>query len=613
VPSAPDTVTITGTHSVRVNIPGAACAGVSLVPAKNNSTVVLSFASNATLTVQGGVTVGGSGSKRGKLDMTAGGTLAAGSLVLVNAGSVWAPGAGTVELTGNNTLPSSVFTTFNHLVLRGGATTMPVPASVSGLLSIGPSGNASASVGSGVTVSVNRLSLGGLGKSSGTWGSSLSAAEHVSDAFFAATSGLISVVADTRPAGVVMLWPSAGGIVYGQPLSDSVLSGGQASVPGAFTFVDASLVPVVGTSAQAVAFTPEDPGTYRGVIGSIPVTVSPPPEPAGLVLAWDPSDSTNVAGYILYRGDASGAYAVSNVFPGSVTGTTVSGLATGVHFFAVTAYAGDGTESEFSNELIVTNTGVALLAAPAAPATLQSADVQAMAIEPALTAPVAPSADLQATVPGIPSRLALALEPDPIRLEIQGTVGADMQVQVSTNLVDPLAWRTVATLTLGQPAPAGEGAAAAPDLLATAFVPALETLVPPAPPDGAAVFYRLMMPYSYAALAAKVLQGKGYETWLVAVRLVGETLHDVCYVSPEQAYIACNEVTFVMALNHADPTLRAIADDFGNSVSMNWTSASTFILTNGARQLTSTVVKTDDPSADVTLTANLTSPILINF
>lgn len=613
MPSAQDTVTITGTHSIRVNLPGAACASASLVPAKNNSTVVLSFATNATLTVQGSVVVGGSGSKRGKIDMTAGGTLTAGSLVLGNTASLWVPGAGTVELTGNNTLPASVFTTFNQLVLRGGTTTMPVPASVSGSLSIGPSGSASVSVGNGVTVSVNRLSLGGLGKISGTWGSSVSAAAHVSDVFFAATSGLISVVADTRAASVVVLWPSASAITYGQPLSACVLGGGQASVPGAFAFADASLVPGVGTSAQAVAFTPADAETYRGVSGTITVTVSPAPEPvAGITLAWDPSGSTNVAGYILYRGDVSGAYTVSNAFPGSVTGATVSGLATGIHYFAVTAYAADGTESDFSNELIVTNTGSALVAAPSALATLQTLEVQATAsggTEPAY----APPADVQSTVAGIPSRLSLARERDQTRLTLLGTVGADMQVQVSTNLVDPFGWQTVSTLTLSQPAPAGEGAVAAPDLLATAFVPALETIVPPAPPSGAAVFYRVLMPYSYATLASKVLQDKGYQTWMVVVRLAGETLHDVCYVGQEQAYIECSEVSFVLAVNHADPTIRAIAEDFGSYASMNWTSASTFILTNGVRQLTATVVKTEDPSSDVTLTANLTSPILINF
>lgn len=67
-------------------------------------------------------------------------------------------------------------------------------------------------------------------------------------------------------------------------------------------------------------------------------------------LAWDPSASTNVAGYNVYYGVASGIY--TNVVPaGNVTNTTISGLASNtIYYFAATAYDSNGIESDFSVE-----------------------------------------------------------------------------------------------------------------------------------------------------------------------------------------------------------------------------------------------------------------------
>ena len=69
-------------------------------------------------------------------------------------------------------------------------------------------------------------------------------------------------------------WPdSATAIIYGDPLSASTLSGGSASVPGAFEFVDPNYVPpAAGTCSAGVKFVPADQDTYDIVTGGI-VTV----------------------------------------------------------------------------------------------------------------------------------------------------------------------------------------------------------------------------------------------------------------------------------------------------------------------------------------------------
>jgi hypothetical protein len=69
-----------------------------------------------------------------------------------------------------------------------------------------------------------------------------------------------------------------------------------------------------------------------------------------VTLAWDPSVSTNVAGYRVYYGVASGNY-TNSVTVGSATNATVSGLAGATtYYFAATAYDVNGLESDFSSE-----------------------------------------------------------------------------------------------------------------------------------------------------------------------------------------------------------------------------------------------------------------------
>ncbi|HEV2394230.1 MAG TPA: fibronectin type III domain-containing protein [Verrucomicrobiae bacterium] len=72
---------------------------------------------------------------------------------------------------------------------------------------------------------------------------------------------------------------------------------------------------------------------------------------ANVTLAWDPSPSSNIAGYRVYSGTISQAY--NNVTDaGTNTTATVSSLLVGMtYYFAVTAYDSLGLESPFSQEI----------------------------------------------------------------------------------------------------------------------------------------------------------------------------------------------------------------------------------------------------------------------
>jgi hypothetical protein len=69
--------------------------------------------------------------------------------------------------------------------------------------------------------------------------------------------------------------PTASAIMDGQALSASVLSGGTASVAGAFAWTTPSAVPSVGTASYGVTFTPTDTVNYNTAATTVSVTVNP--------------------------------------------------------------------------------------------------------------------------------------------------------------------------------------------------------------------------------------------------------------------------------------------------------------------------------------------------
>jgi autotransporter-associated beta strand protein len=164
VPTATDAVIIRDGVTLTVNVTNAACASMQ-INSGGNSTASLAFAlsGSPSLTVTGKVTVGqlGNTNREGRITFTSGSTLECGSLSLgsvatqtsslimaaggylkVNgaltafSGSTFTRGTGTVELTATNTLPSSIFTSFNNLIISGGTTTTGVALTAAASLTV---------------------------------------------------------------------------------------------------------------------------------------------------------------------------------------------------------------------------------------------------------------------------------------------------------------------------------------------------------------------------------------------------------------------------------------------------------------------------------------------
>ena len=69
-----------------------------------------------------------------------------------------------------------------------------------------------------------------------------------------------------------------------------------------------------------------------------------------VVLSWDPVTASNLAGYKVNYGTASGVYGTP-IPVGNITSYTVTGLSSGTYYLAVAAFETSGSVSDYSNEV----------------------------------------------------------------------------------------------------------------------------------------------------------------------------------------------------------------------------------------------------------------------
>ncbi|MGA2264166.1 MAG: dockerin type I domain-containing protein [Acidobacteriota bacterium] len=91
----------------------------------------------------------------------------------------------------------------------------------------------------------------------------------------------------------------------------------------------------------------------RVLLGVLAFLTAMPLTAAEVALSWDPNVESDLAGYKVYYGKTPGVYGAP-ISLGTQTAYTVTGLAPGNYYFAVTAYNTAGLESGFSNEVSTT-------------------------------------------------------------------------------------------------------------------------------------------------------------------------------------------------------------------------------------------------------------------
>jgi hypothetical protein len=95
-----------------------------------------------------------------------------------------------------------------------------------------------------------------------------------SDAVSYLTAGTFVSVEVNKAVPLILEMPVAGSMSYGQPLGNSALVGGSASVSGAFEFTSPGNTPNAGVNSVGIRFTPADAGNYVMATGTISVLVN---------------------------------------------------------------------------------------------------------------------------------------------------------------------------------------------------------------------------------------------------------------------------------------------------------------------------------------------------
>lgn len=108
--------------------------------------------------------------------------------------------------------------------------------------------------------------------------------------------------------------PTASVILHGEPVGNSTLSGGSASVPGSFAFASPADLPVLGTSQHVVVFTPTDAGNYTTTSALVDVltvasletpSIQVPPAASSIVYGQTLASSTLTGGSASVNGSFS--------------------------------------------------------------------------------------------------------------------------------------------------------------------------------------------------------------------------------------------------------------------------------------------------------------------
>jgi len=337
-------------------------------------------------------------------------------------------------------------------------------------------------------------------------------------------------------------------------------------------------------------------------------------------ISWNPS-SGQIAGYYVCIGTNSHSYFQTNVVAAPQTSTALILTGANAFYLAVSAFDSNNNVSPLSNEIEYTNGLVTSQPGspgggpqpPPFPTTNPPVTTTGSGSGATNTHSSSPTPTF-ASLWGVPPYLTIGLSNAQPVLSILGTVGASMNIEVSSFPHSPDSWTLFTNVLVTNIAPiAATNPPANPDALDLAFVPAAQQFVmPPSQNETNMLFYRAVMPYDYAVLAGQVLPQKGYGSRLISVTMPGLG-EDVCYVSAQSSYIHYLSSSNTFELRGSASNIRAVANTLAGSFHQTWTTASEFIFTNGVNEVLATVVATENPANDPVAKQAPSSSIVINF
>ena len=161
----------------------------------------------------------------------------------------------------------------------------------------------------------------------------------------------------TQATPTISVAPTASNLTIGQTLANSTLSGGTASVAGAFAFSTPATAPALGISSQGVTFTPTDSANYTaqttsvdvGVLCLAPVlTRATLPVAGGFTVNWNAA--TGAANYTVLHSASKNMTGATSVNTNS-TSVAITGLSNGLRYVQVRANNAAGASANSTQQV----------------------------------------------------------------------------------------------------------------------------------------------------------------------------------------------------------------------------------------------------------------------
>ena len=161
----------------------------------------------------------------------------------------------------------------------------------------------------------------------------------------------------TQATPTISVAPTASNITIGQTLANSTLSGGTASVAGAFAFTTPATAPALGISSQGVTFTPNDSGNYTTQTTSVDVGVlclaptfsqATLPISTGFTVNWNAA--TGAGNYTVLHSASKNMTGATSVNTASTT-LALTGLSEGLRFVQVRANNAAGASANSTTQV----------------------------------------------------------------------------------------------------------------------------------------------------------------------------------------------------------------------------------------------------------------------
>ncbi len=295
--------TVNGSGTLVMNKNPIVLAGVGTINSSISAAQPTSVSASSNLTVNGIITVGNtftinSGAtlnastinSNGKTVANNGTVNLSGNYARTGGTAIWTQGTNAVLNIGGIFTPSASVTlnatasgntvnyngsaqaiepaSYVNLTLSGsGAASLVTGTSVSGTMNIAQTGTATASIGAGLTLTVANLTLGGLGRINGTWGSTSSTATYQNNTYFAATTGKLSVTNDTRATPTISVSNSP--VTYSGVAQAATVTGSVSGSVSSILYNGSGTMPTnAGTYAITANFVPTDGTSYKSLTGA---------------------------------------------------------------------------------------------------------------------------------------------------------------------------------------------------------------------------------------------------------------------------------------------------------------------------------------------------------